>query len=654
MEMQNRQLQGAARSSEETPGQMQARLRFLVSSTPAVIYTARPSGDYGATFISENVTSQLGYEPREFLEDSGFWIKHVHPDDAARVLAELPVLLERGHHIHEYRFLHKDGAYRWLLDEMNLVRAPDGNPFEVIGYMIDITERKRAEEALRESESRYRTLVEMQVEAVCRWLPDTRLTFVNEGYCRVFGRTREELLGTKWISLVPESAREEVERIYRNLAENPAPHSYEHEVSGAGGQIRRFHWIDCPILNEQGRVVEFQSVGRDVTERSRAETALRESEEKYRRLFATVPDAIVIFDAETHRFLDVNKSTLRLYGYTLEEFLNLTQIDVSAEPEESKKAIEETLAGKRNSVPLRYHRKKDGTVFPVEISAGVFPLGGRKVLCAVIRDITQRKRGEDALAAQRVLLMRSDRLRFLGEMAAGICHELNQPLSGVRGLAEALLAGLDKGWNVDSETAREKLRFILEQADRMTHIINRIRQSAREGSSRAAELVDVNKVARSAMDLLGTQFRARGLRLVLELSEGMPKILANRFSLEEVVLNLLTNARDAMEERLQADPVSAVPEVLLRTFSRCEGAHRLVHIQVVDGGVGIPAAILPRVFEPLFSTKPADKGTGLGLSICKAIVDDIGGTIELESKPGHGTTATVSLPVRTDRLGLPG
>ena len=125
------------------------RLQYLVSSSPAVIYTSKPSGDYGATFISENVVSQMGYEPREFIEDPGFWADHIHPEDAPRIFDGLPRLSEHGHHTHEYRFLLKDGTYRWMRDELKLVRDDEGNPVEVIGYWIDITERKQTEEALR-------------------------------------------------------------------------------------------------------------------------------------------------------------------------------------------------------------------------------------------------------------------------------------------------------------------------------------------------------------------------------------------------------------------------------------------------------------------------------------------------------------------------
>ncbi len=142
-----------------------ARLEHLLLSSPAVIYSCEPKGNYPPTFISENVKEQLGYEPREFVDDPKFWAEHIHPEDAPRVFAGLSYLFEQGHHIHEYRFQHKDGTYRWMRDELRLVRGADGNPLEIVGSWMDTTERKKAEEALREAEAERRRITEALREA---------------------------------------------------------------------------------------------------------------------------------------------------------------------------------------------------------------------------------------------------------------------------------------------------------------------------------------------------------------------------------------------------------------------------------------------------------------------------------------------------------
>jgi signal transduction histidine kinase len=240
-------------------------------------------------------------------------------------------------------------------------------------------------------------------------------------------------------------------------------------------------------------------------------------------------------------------------------------------------------------------------------------------------------------------------LRSLGEMAAGIAHELNQPLQGVRGMAERLLIGLDRGWELTEETIRDRAGTIIEQADRMVSIIEHIRIFARESGKPELRPVKVNDVVRAGVDLLGTQLRSRGIQLDRELMDSLPVISANPFSLEEVVINLLINARDAVEEQMKAGSVSTPPRILLRTLLDQTGESEWVKIEVIDNGIGIPEDKVEYVFDPFFTTKGPDRGTGLGLSISRSIVEGFGGTIYINSTPGSGTTATISLPVEQSR-----
>lgn len=265
------------------------------------------------------------------------------------------------------------------------------------------------------------------------------------------------------------------------------------------------------------------------------------------------------------------------------------------------------------------------------------------------REIAERKQAEKArqaaeqeLKMQRALAIHSDRLRSLGEMAAGIAHELNQPLTGIRVLAEHFLIGLDRGWNLTEGRIRDCLRTIVEQSDRMSHIIDHIRVFSREAGRPEVRPVQVNDVARSGMDMLDIQFRSRGVELACDLTEGLPLVSANPFSLEEVVLNLLLNARDAVEERLKGGAAS--PHILIRTRAEGGGEDQRVNMEVIDRGVGISAEALPKVFDPFFTTKGPDRGTGLGLSVSRSIVEEFGGIIKIQSTPDQGTDVTVSLP----------
>ena len=262
-----------------------------------------------------------------------------------------------------------------------------------------------------------------------------------------------------------------------------------------------------------------------------------------------------------------------------------------------------------------------------------------------------RKRAEEAretaereLADQQALSVRGDRLRSLGEMAAGMAHELSQPLMGVRGLAEHILIGMERGWDLPEERLRSRLGRIVEQADRMVHIINHVRMFAREAGNPETSSVEVNQVVSSAVELLGAQFGAHGIQLDLELMEDLPAVSANPFSLEEAVLNLLTNARDAVTERVEADPDGPPGRVVLRTAETSTGSARTVTIDVVDNGAGISEDVRVRAFDPFYTTKDPDKGTGLGLAISKSIVEQFDGTLEIQSSSHGGTTFRLCFP----------
>ena len=259
------------------------------------------------------------------------------------------------------------------------------------------------------------------------------------------------------------------------------------------------------------------------------------------------------------------------------------------------------------------------------------------------QEIVEREQAQRELETQRTLSMRSDRLRSLGEMAAGMAHELNQPLQGVRGLAQQLAIAVDRGWDETKETVRDKAGEIVEQVDRMTHVIEHVRMFAREAGKPDRSSVDVNEVVLSSLNLLRAQSQAHGIDIRCELAETLPPVHANPFSLEEVFINLLLNARDAVEEQKGRRP-SRAPSVLLRTKLAPEHGAASVVVEVIDNGMGIPDDVVDRVFDPFFTTKEPRQGTGLGLPISRSIVEMFGGAIDIKSTPGRETRVTVSLP----------
>ena len=237
------------------------------------------------------------------------------------------------------------------------------------------------------------------------------------------------------------------------------------------------------------------------------------------------------------------------------------------------------------------------------------------------------------LENQRVLSTRTDRLRSLGQMATGMAHELNQPLQGIRGTAEVLLIGANRQWKMTDKEFQDHLHFIIDQADRMNHTIDHVRIFAREAGKPEHYPVDVQDVIVATTKLLLSQFQSRGLDLNIKTEPHLPQVMANPFSLEEVLINLLINARDATEDlRLNATD-HPLPPICISTYTK--HIHKTICIDICDQGVGIPENIADQIFDPFFTTKSPDKGTGLGLAISKSIIEEFGGELQLKSNPGH-------------------
>jgi PAS domain S-box-containing protein len=242
----------------------------------------------------------IGLQPFSVEPDYMIWEDMVHPEDLIVAMGKMSrAIEEKGEYRHEYRIIWPDGNLRWVEDRAKPVYDEGGQCLKVSGFIVDITERKQAEESLRESEDRYRSVVESQTELICRYLPDATLTFVNAPYCRYFGKTQEELIGTKFLDLIPEPPREVVRKHIESLVENPRVEIEEHEVLLPNGDMGWQQWIDHAILDAGGKVVEFQAVGRDITERKQMEEELRDSEERLRLALEAGRMGVWEWDMET-------------------------------------------------------------------------------------------------------------------------------------------------------------------------------------------------------------------------------------------------------------------------------------------------------------------------------------------------------------------
>lgn len=274
----------------------------------------------------------------------------------------------------------------------------EGHVVGLLGVARNITEHKQAEELLLQSEARYRSVVEDQEEMVCRFLPDSTLTFVNDAYCRYYGKSRGELLGKKFMPLITDEDREMVVKGIASISPEKPIERHDQRSFTASGEVRWQQWVNRAFFDEQGQLIELQAVGHDITDLKLAEEALRTSEHKYRILIENASDAILLAD-EQGNLIESNRMAENLLGYPREKLLQMhyTQLHPMIELEKTiaafKDIVTHSYGGLQNGAILR----KDGTIVPVDITATVIEYNGKKVLQASFRDVSEHKRTEDTL-----------------------------------------------------------------------------------------------------------------------------------------------------------------------------------------------------------------------------------------------------------------
>ncbi len=361
----------------------------------------------------------------------------------------------------------------------------------------------------------------------------------------------------------------------------------------------------------------------------KSEEDLRQSEEKYRLLFDTEPNPIFILEPKTLKILDANARAESQYGYGKEELLKMTFVDLEHEggTQEIMSAFDGVMDGRCVLFPKKRHHRKDHSLFFANVHICSARYVGKEALIATTTDITETVMKE-------VQLIQASKLATLGEMATGIAHELNQPLNVIKIGSAFLLESIQEGKHVSEKDLTTIAKEFNGEVDRASGIINHLRNFARTGNI-SKETVFINEPIRGVFKVLAQQLKLREIEVELDLNENLPPIMADNNRLEQVFINLVTNARDALEE------VSGRRKFLkIRSFMEGEN----VVVTVSDTGKGIPNGILNKIFEPFFTTKEVGKGTGLGLSISYGIIRDYGGAITVQSQEGKGTTFRLEFP----------
>ncbi len=408
--------------------------------------------------------------------------------------------------------------------------------------------------------------------------------------------------------------------------------SHMSEESAVDKDGVRKHWIvrTTPVKNSRGEIVAAMEMSLDITERKQLEEKLHESEKKYHAIFNNIPNPVFVLDVDSLEVLDCNDSVLPVYGYRREDLLGRSFLELF-KPEErevySAKVRRESLINQA----VHLGKKRKPLFVNIRLSPSEYP--GRKVLLVTTSDITKRLETEQQL-------IQASKMATLGEMATGVAHELNQPLAVIKTASSFFMKKVRRGETIDDDILLEMSREIDSHVDRASKIINHMREFGRK-SELAVQKVDIRKVLKSAFDIFSQQLKVRGIEVAWRVQEDLPAIMADPGRLEQVFINLLINARDAIEERWRSDGHSR-PDKRITLKARPEAGR--VHVEVCDTGTGIPQEIIDRIFEPFFTTKKVGKGTGLGLSISYGIVKDYGGDIHATPRQGKGTCFVLDFP----------
>jgi len=393
------------------------------------------------------------------------------------------------------------------------------------------------------------------------------------------------------------------------------------------------HWVvhTTPIKNEKGEIVAAMEMNLDVTQTKLLEEELKKSEKKYHAIFDHIPNPVFVLDTETLEILDCNTSVEVVYGYKKDEIIRTSFLQLFRQEDQDHYA----KMIKNSSVinQARHFNKDGGTLFVnIRVSPSEYP--GEKVLLVLTSDITQRLETEQQL-------IQASKMATLGEMATGVAHELNQPLSVIKTASRFFMKKIRKKEKIEDDILFAMAEEIDSYVDRATKIINHMRQFGRK-SDITLEKVEVNAVLKNALEILGQQLKVRGIELVWDLEQDLPLIMADSDRLEQVFINLLINARDAIDERWQSQPhQKGHKAITLKTQSNAKE----ITVEIHDTGAGIPGSILERIFEPFFTTKKVGQGTGLGLSISYGIIKDCKGSIQAVSRKDEGAGFIIKFPI---------
>jgi PAS domain S-box-containing protein len=515
----------------------------------------------------------------------------------------------------------------------------DGTVGGMITYTEVTTERKLAEKALRESNQRLRLATASGNLGVWDWeIAADRLTW-DDRMLEIYGLAREAFSGRveAWRGALHPDDRAEAVAACEAALEGTREFSHEFRILCPDGTAKAIRSDALVMRDPSGRAVRMIGLNRDITARCQALEALQESERKFRRLFNLSSDAVFLIAKDTGRILEVNDAAEGQYGFTRAELTRMRNIDLSAEPEKTRQAT----AVQAPIIPIRYHRRKDGTVFPVEIAAAHFQWQGQDVHLAAIRDISFRLQAENEKTHLANQLRQAQKMEAIGTLAGGIAHDFNNILALIIGFAELGLEDLHRTTEV-----RGHLSEILAAGKRARDLVRQILTFSRQ-SDQTAKPIAVGPIVEEAARMLRSVLPTT-IAMVVDIQASESTIKGDATQIHQVLMNLCTNAAQAMEAtggQLSIGLQKVAGDGHTGPDKSPPDARPHLRLRVRDTGPGIAPEHLERIFEPYFSTKGVCKGTGLGLAVVHGIVASHGGRVTVRPEVPGGTCFDVFLPL---------
>ncbi len=607
---------------EEALKESESKYRKLVESAGAGVVTINLAG--AINFANNTICQMMGYTREELIGKP--FVDFLHKDDIEsmlRLFADAVKGVQTKLTI-EFRARHKNGYYVWCYtNPTNILHDEKTVGFSAIIH--DITERKQLEEALKESEQKYRAVVEDQVELICRFTPDGTITFANLAFCNFYGKSSRQVVGSSYLTLLSEAQYPLFTASIEELLTEPDKVIYDILPFKVGDSTRWMEQTLRSLTGKKGTVEKFQVVLRDITDRRKAEQALKESEEQYRVIFNSMQDGFAVFEisydergeAIDARFLEANPAFEKITGAKSNEAVGKTLWEVFPSMRLLTAEIWAGMVSKGKNVRIEeFYSVSLDKYFRVN---GISPKKGR--FAVLFSDLTENKKMTEKL-------IRADRLSSLGEMAAGLAHEINNPLTGVMGLSQLLIEKNDI-----PDTVKEDASTIYREANRAAGILKDFLIFARGQKPQKGE-ADVNAIIESVLKLRRAYMKKSGIDVLTELSEDLPRLHLDVSQIQQVFLNIVLNAEYFMYEAHKQGTLHI----------STERADSVVKIMFKDDGPGISPPNLSHIFDPFFTTKETGRGTGLGLSISYSIIHEHSGNIFVNSKPGQGTCFIIELP----------